>query len=127
MNLKVEILSVYPQPNGPWMEQFAHNLTCEDSFLAGKKYLICDRDSLYSVKFNRILKAAGVELVKLLLRSPNLNAHEERSIRSTPKKCPNQLTHSSEQQLRYVLTEYLEYHHHERISTKDSIDYRTAT
>jgi len=37
---RVEILGVRPRPNGPWMEQIARNLTWEDGFLAGKRYLI---------------------------------------------------------------------------------------
>ncbi len=62
---KVEILGVGAQPNGPWMEQIARNASGEHGFLAGKKYLIHDRDPLYTDKFDSILKAAGVEAVKL--------------------------------------------------------------
>lgn len=112
---KVEILGVQAQPNGPWMEQIARNLTCEDSFPAGKKYLIHDRDPLYTDKFESILKAAGVAPVKLPPRSPNLNAHAERFVRSVREECLNHLILSSEEQLRYVLGEYLKYYHRERI------------
>ncbi len=62
---KVEILGVHAQPNGPWMEQIARNVSSEGGFLTGKKYLIHDRDSLYTDKFDSILKASGVEAVKL--------------------------------------------------------------
>ena len=58
---KVEILGVDAQPNGPWMEQIARNVSGEGGFLTGKKYLIHDRDPLYTEKFDSILKAAGVE------------------------------------------------------------------
>jgi putative transposase len=84
---KVEILGLRPQPNGPWMEQIARNLTWEDSFLSGKRYLIHDRDPLYTAEFESILKAAGVEPVKLPPRSPNLNAHAERFVRSVKEEC----------------------------------------
>jgi putative transposase len=112
---KGEILGVRPQPNGPWMEQIARNLTCDDGFLAGKECLIHDRNPLYTAKFESILKAARVEPVKLLARSPNLNAHAERFVWSIKGECLNQLILSSEEQLRYVLSEYLAYYHHERI------------
>jgi hypothetical protein len=112
---RVEILGVRPKPNGPWMEQIARNLTWEDGFLAGKRYLIHDRDPLYTAKFESILKAAGVEPVKLPPRSPNLNAHAERFVRSIKEECLNHLILFSEEQLRHVLSEYLEYYHHERI------------
>ena len=57
---RVEILGLHAQPNGPWMEQIARNVSGEGDFLAGKKYLIHDRDPLYTAKFESILKAAGV-------------------------------------------------------------------
>ena len=112
---KVEILGIRPKPNGPWMEQIARNLTWEDSFLSGKRYLIHDRDPLYTAKFESILKTTGVEPVKLPARSPNLNAYAERFVRSIKEECLNQLILSSEEQLRHVLSEYLQYYHHERI------------
>ena len=112
---KVEILGVHAQPNGPWMEQIARNVSGENGFLAGKKYLIHDRDPLYTDKFDSMLKAAGVDPVKLPPRSPNLNAHAERFVRSVTEECLDHLILSSEEQLRYVLGEYLKYYHHERI------------
>ncbi|MEN6426612.1 MAG: hypothetical protein ABFE13_14725 [Phycisphaerales bacterium] len=41
---EVEILGLHAQPNGRWMEQIARNVSGEGGFLAGKKYLIHDRD-----------------------------------------------------------------------------------
>jgi putative transposase len=110
-----EILGVHAQPNGPWMEQIARNVSGENGFLAGKKYLIHDRDSLSTEKFNSILKAAGVDPVKLPLHSPNLNAHAERFVRSVKEECPDLLILSSEEQRRWVLSEYLQHYPHERI------------
>ena len=112
---RVEILGLHAQPNGPWMEQIARNVSGEGDFLAGKKYLIHDRDPLYTAKFASILKAAGVQPVKLPPRSPNLNSHAERFVRSVREEGLDHLILSSEEQLRYVLTEYLQYYHHERI------------
>jgi len=112
---KVEILGICAQPNGPWMEQIARNVSGEGGFLVGKKYLIRDRDPLYTDKFDSILKAAGVDPVKLPPRSPNLNPHAGRFVRSAREECLDHLILASEDQLRYVLSEYLEYYHHERI------------
>jgi putative transposase len=78
------------------MEPIARNLSREDGFLAGKKYLIHDRDPLYTAKFESILKTAGVESVKLPPRSPSLNAHAERSVRSIKEECLSHLILSSE-------------------------------
>jgi putative transposase len=112
---KVEILGIRSQPNSSWMEQIARNLTWDDTFLSGKKYLIHDRNPLFTAKFESILKTSGVEPIKLPPRSPNLNAYAERFVRSIKEECLNHLVLSSEEQLHYVLAEYLEYYHHERI------------
>jgi putative transposase len=61
-----------------------------------------------------ILKATGVNPVKLPARSPNLNAHAERFVRSIRGEGLNQLILLSEEQLQYVLCEYLQYYHQER-------------
>ena len=106
---KVEILGVDAQPNGPWMEQIARNVSGEGGFLTGKKYLIQDRDSLYTDKFDNTLKAAGVGALTLPPRSPNLNARAERFVRSIKEERLDHLILSSEDQLRHVLTEYLHY------------------
>ena len=112
---RVEILGIDAQPDGPWMEQIARNVSGEGGFLAGKKYLIHDRDPLFTQKFASILKTAGVEPVRLPPRSPNLNAHAERFVQSVKEECLDHLILFSEEQLRHVLTEYLRYYHHERI------------
>ena len=112
---KVEILGTRVHPNGPWMEQIARNMTWGDNFLLNKEYLIHDRDPLFTSKFRSILKTSGIEPVRLPPRSPNLNAYAERFVRSIKEECLNHLILSSEEQLRHVLTEYLQYYNHERI------------
>ena len=47
----------------------------------GKRYLILDRDPLYTAAFRRMLKDSGVKVVRLPPKSPNLNAFIERFIR----------------------------------------------
>jgi putative transposase len=53
----------------------------------GKRYLIHDRDPLFTDDLLRTLKDAGVEAVRLPARSPNLNAHAERFVRSIRESC----------------------------------------
>jgi len=58
----------------------ARNL-CDDGdgFLTGKKYLIHDRDPLFTTAFLATLAASGVKSVKLPPRSPNLNGYPLRT------------------------------------------------
>jgi hypothetical protein len=50
--------------------------------LRGKRYVVHDRDPLFTDEFLTILAGAGVKSVKLPARSPNLNAYAERFVRS---------------------------------------------
>ena len=112
---RVEIAGIAPDPNGSWMAQVARNLTdCFDGFLFGKRYLIHDRDPLYTAQFRNTLAATGVRCVKLPPRSPNLNAYAERFVRSIKSECLNRMIFFSGKHLRYVVNEYVEHYHAER-------------
>lgn len=112
---KVEIAGVAPDPNGQWMQLIARNLTdAFDGFLTGKHYLIHDRDPLFTREFRDILAVAGVETVKLLAQSPNLNAYAERFVLSIKSECLNKMILFGEKHLRYVIHEYVEHYHAER-------------
>ena len=114
---KVFFAPVKPQPDGPYMRHIARILTdSEDGFLQGKRYLIHDRDPLYrTVGFHEILKSSGTEPVKFPARSPDLNCYAERCVKSVKSECLDHLILSSVGQLEYVLGQYSEYYHHERI------------
>jgi putative transposase len=76
---RVEVGGIASQADGLWMAQIARNLTDGiDGFFEGKRYLIHDRDPLYTQQFLRLLGEAGIETVKLPPRAPNLNAYAER-------------------------------------------------
>src|SRR5260370_17382343 len=53
----------------------AHYSTSGTTFLRDTRYLIHDRDPMFTEQFVETLKAAGVNAVKLPPRSPNLNAY----------------------------------------------------
>ena len=80
---EVRIAGISNSPSGTWMEQLGRNLTdFENGFLQGYKFLIRDRDLIYSSAFLRILRSGGVESIRLQRRSPNLNAFAELFVRS---------------------------------------------
>ena len=113
---KVFFAPIKLQPDGKYMKQVARILTDYGGFLKGKRYLIHDRDPLYNTKgFHDILRTSGIEPVKLPAQSPDLNAYSERFVKSVKYECLNHLILSSVQQLEYVLEQYCQYYHHERI------------
>ncbi len=97
------------------MNQIARNLTdCEDGFLNGSRYLIHDRDPLFTKSFREVLKSSGVTTIKLPARSPNLNAYAERFVRSVKSECLAQIIPLGERHLRHAVREYTEHYHVER-------------
>jgi hypothetical protein len=113
---KVFFAPIKLQPDGEYMNLVARILTdYEDGFLKNKSYLIHDRDPLYTKEFHEILISTGIESVKLPPRSPDLNPYAERFVKSVKYECLNHMILSSVKQLEYVLKNYSEYYHHERI------------
>ena len=85
-----------------------------DGVLNGKRFLIHDRDPLFTNEFEGILSSVGVQCVKLPPRSPNLNAHAERFVRSIKESCLDRLILFGEHSLRRAIHEFLAHYHHER-------------
>src|SRR5262249_7041549 len=78
---RIHIAGIHRRPHGVWMEQLGRNLVdVQDGFLRGRKYLIHDRDSLFTQGFQEALAADGVKAVKLPPRSPKLNAYAGRFV-----------------------------------------------
>ena len=112
---EVHIAGIVPEPNGPWMKQVARNLTDgSDGFLKGCRYLLYDRASLFSQDFRMILKAAGVESVRLPVRSPNLNAFAERFVRSVKESCLDRMVLIGESSLHRATAQFVLHYHQER-------------
>ena len=112
---RVEIAGITRQPDGEWMKQIARNLTdIDEGFLNGTRYLIHDRDPLFTEAFRDVLGSSGVRTVKLPARSPNLNAYAERFVRSIKSECLAHIIPLGERHLRTVVKEYTEHYHLER-------------
>jgi hypothetical protein len=69
----VEIGGIAAAANGLWMSQIGKNLTdAVDGILNGKRYLIHDRDPLFTAQLLSMLADAGVKSVKLPPQSSRL-------------------------------------------------------
>jgi transposase InsO family protein len=112
---RVHFAGCTPNPDESWMKQVARNLTdCEDGFLSGKRYLIIDRDTKFTEAFRTILEDEGVESVRLPPRSPNLNPHIERFMRSVKDESLSRMIFFGENMLRNAVRQYLVHYHAER-------------
>jgi transposase InsO family protein len=112
---RVEIGGIASRANGLWMTQIARNLTDDvDGFFKGKRYLIHDRDPLYTKEFLSMLAERDIESVKLPPRSPNLNAYAERFVRTIKESCLEQMIFFGEDALRKAVYEFVAHYHTER-------------
>jgi putative transposase len=112
---RIHIAGIAPEPDAAWMRQMSRNLTdAADGFLMGKRYVIHDRDPLFTEAFRETLAAAGVQVVRLPPRSPNLNAYAERFVRTIKESCLDRMILVGESSLQRAIGEFIEHYHHER-------------
>jgi transposase InsO family protein len=112
---EVQIVGIVPDPYDNWMKQMARNLTdCLDGFLNGFKYLIHDRAPCFSKSFRAILRDAGVKTFRLPRRSPDLNPHAERWVRTAKELCVDRMIFFGESWLRKALSEVETFYNRER-------------
>jgi transposase InsO family protein len=112
---RVQVAGITPHPTAAFMQQCARQLTDPfDGFLLGKRYLLHDRDTKFTQAFDGLLKSSGVEPVVLPPRSPNLNAHCERFVRSIKEEALSHMIMIGEASLRYAIHQYLAHYHTER-------------
>ena len=112
---RVHFAGCTTNPHENSMQQVARNLTdAEDGFLHGQRYVLMDRDGKFSPAFRNILKNEGVASVRLPPKSPNLNAHLERFMRSIKQEALCRIIFFGEGSLRRATNSYLLHYHGER-------------
>ncbi len=112
---RVRIAGLTSAPHGKWVVRQGRQLTDGfDGFLLKHKFLIRDRDPLYTERFDGVLRSAGVEPVKLPPRSPNMNAYAERFVLSIKSECLDRVIPLGERHLRRLIDEYAEHYHVDR-------------
>jgi len=89
-------------------------IDCIDGFLKDARYLIHDRDPLFSAAFRDTLALGHIRTLKLPARSPNLNAYAERFVRSIKEECLGRMVLLGEGHLRRAVHEYVAHYHLER-------------
>ena len=112
---RIQMAGIASERDSAWVSQCSRQLTdAVDGFLAGKRFLLHDRDPLFSDAFRETLAATGVEPVRLPARSPNLNAFAERFVRTIKESCLNRMILFGEGSLRRAVREFVGHDHFER-------------
>src|SRR3954470_14612588 len=112
---RVTLAGITRHPTEEWMQQVARNLTdAEAGNLQGQRHVLHDRDTKFCDGFRSMLRAGGVEPLRLPARSPNLNAFAERWVRSVKQECLSKLILLGECSLRRTLVQHVKHYHEER-------------
>jgi transposase InsO family protein len=105
---QVHIAGTTTNPTSCWMEQIARNVTdCEAGALSHKRFLIIDRDAVFSPRFKSILKGADVEILMTAYQAPNMNAHAERFVRSMRTECLDRMILVGQSSFERAIAEYV--------------------
>src|SRR5215468_6815051 len=95
--------NVTSHPTAAWtLQQFREAVDNEGAY----RFLIHDRDSIYSEELDLGVRAMGVRILKTPFRSPQANSHCERLIGSLRRGCLDFLIPLSERHLGEILKEY---------------------
>jgi len=108
---RVHVVGMTAHPDAAWMAEQVDELADFFGQQPEKpRYLIRDLDGKFTTDFDARLESAGVEVVPVGPRAPNLNAYCERWIGSLRRECLEHFIVFGEAHLRYFVEEYVEFH-----------------
>jgi len=70
------------------------------------RFLVRDRAGQFTASFDAVLADAGIEAMKIPLRSPRANAYAERFVLTAPTEVAGRMLIFSEPHLRTILSQY---------------------
>ena len=112
---RISIVGSTSNPDHFFVKQAALDLVgFEDSVLADATHFILDRDTKFTEEFRSMLREGGVEPVVLPARSPNLNAHAERFVRTIKSECLSKMIFFGQRSLDRAIREFVEHYNSER-------------
>ncbi len=105
---RVVHFNVTEHPTAKWTAQ---QLLEAFPFDSAPRYLLRDRDAIYSQLVQRRIRALGIEEVISAPRSPWQSAYVERVIGSVRRDCLDHVIILNERHLRRILRDYFDYYH----------------
>ena len=112
---RLHLGGVTAHPTGAWAVQQARNLVMDlGDRLGTLRFLIHDRDPLFTGAFAEVFKADGMQVIKTLPKTPRMNAICERVIGTLRRELLDRILILGERHLALVLREYLIHYNHHR-------------
>ncbi len=104
-------VNVTAHPTADWTLQQLRNVVGDDD---GHKYLIHDRDRIFSKNLDASIGALGVDVLRSLVASPKANAICERVIGTIRRECLDWMIPMSEINLRLILRAWVTHYNRGR-------------
>jgi transposase InsO family protein len=112
---RLHLAGVTARPTGEWVAQQARNLAMDlDGRLGTLRFLIHDRDPVFTTAFREVFKAEGVRIITTLPRTPGMNATCERVIGTLRREVLDRTLVLNERHLALVLREYVNHYNGHR-------------
>jgi transposase InsO family protein len=100
---RIAHFNVTAHPTADWtLQQFREVITGEAPY----RFVVHDRDSIYSPELDSALKSMGMRVLKTPFRAPQANAFCERLVGTIRRECLNFLIPLNERHLRRILKEW---------------------
>jgi putative transposase len=108
---RVHILGVTEHPTAAWATQLARNFLADVGERAGAfRYLIRDRDSIFTAAFDAVFASENIEIKKSAPQCPKMNAFAERWVKTIRTECTDRMLIAGDRHLRVVLEQYAEHY-----------------
>jgi putative transposase len=105
---RLHLAGVTAHPTGPWAVQQARNLAMDlGDRLGTLRFLIHDRDPLFTTAFGEVFKSEGLQIITTLPKTPRMNAICERVIGTLRRELLDRVLILGQCHLDLVLREYV--------------------
>ena len=85
---QVHLAGITANPNANWVTQQARQVVWElPESKADIRFLIRDRDSKFTQKFDTVFQSEGTQIIQTPFRASNANAYGERWVRTVREEC----------------------------------------
>ncbi len=112
---RLHLAGVTAHPTGAWAVQQARNLAMDlGDRLGTLRFLIHDRDPVFTTAFDEVFMAEGLRIITTLPRTPRMNAICERVIGTLRREMLDRTLILNERHLALVLGEYLTHYNGHR-------------
>jgi len=111
---RVHLAGVTAHPDSGWVTQTARNLSWDLPGRGRFRYLIRDRDSKYTRRFDAVFAADGIEAILTPVRAPRANAFAERWVRTVRRECLDWTLVLGRRHLERALREYVDHYNAKR-------------